>query len=89
MALRHAQSSLGVTSEQQEINKCHAGLALDTVLCSPFWRLCDDFKSPRIKSISQMEITKTFQIDLCPIFLKILNFFKVQSCNIPKCISAL
>ena len=31
-----------------------AGLALDTVLCSPFWRLCDDFKSPRIKSISQM-----------------------------------
>ena len=30
-----------------------SGSAPDTILCSPFWRLCDNFNSPKIKLISQ------------------------------------
>ena len=55
------------------------GLALDIILSSPFWRLCDNFKSPKIKSISQIYHSKTSQIDLSHISLKFLHFFKVQS----------
>ena len=62
-----------------------SGLAVDIILCSPFWRLCGNLKSPKIKSISQIYNTKTFQIDLSHIPLKILHFFRVR--NFPKCIS--
>ena len=48
-----------------------SGLALDIILCSPFWLLCDNFKSPKIKPISQIYNTKTSQIDLSHILLKI------------------
>ena len=56
-----------------------SGLALDITLCSPFWRLCDNFKSPKVKSISHIHKSKTFQIDVSHILLKILHFFNVQS----------
>ena len=42
-------------------------LTLDII----FWRLCDNFKLPKIKSISQIYNTKTFQKDLSHISLKI------------------
>ena len=43
------------------------GLALDTIWCTPFWRLCDDFKLPK-KKITRMYVTNIFQVDLCWIF---------------------
>ena len=48
-----------------------SGLGLDIILYSPFWHLCDNFKSPIIKSISQIHNTKTFQTDVSHISLKI------------------
>ena len=38
-----------------------SGLALGIILCSPFLRLCDNFKSPKIKSISQIYNTQIFR----------------------------
>ena len=54
-----------------------SGLALDMIWCSPFCRVCDNFKSQK-KKITKKYDTKTFLIVLSHISLKILHFFKVQ-----------
>ena len=50
------------------------GLALNSISCSPLWRIYDDFNSPEVRSISQIHNTKTVQIGLCPISWEILHF---------------
>ena len=53
-----------------------SGLALDRILCSPFWRLCDNFKSPKKKSISQIYNTKNFSNRFVSIFVENFAFFQ-------------
>ena len=59
------------------------GLALDIILCSPFWLLSDYFKSPKIKSISQIYNTKTTLIDVSH-FVENLAFFQSTKPKFPE-----
>ena len=37
-----------------------SGLALNSMSCSPLWRISGDFNSPTVKSISQIHSTNIF-----------------------------
>ena len=42
---------------------------------SPLWGICDDFNSPKAKSISYIKNTKAFHVDICPISRETLLFY--------------
>ena len=71
--LRIYVSIWGEASGAAVLHTC-PGLALNSISCSPLWRIYDDFNSPEVRSISQIHNPKTFQIGLCPISWEILHF---------------
>ena len=58
-------------------------------ICSRLWRICDDFNSPTVKSISQIHITNPFQIDIYPICWEIWLFVNAKTSNSLKFIATL